>query len=94
MTSESMRKSSYHSKTLFHRNQAQARLWFARLLFKNKRNNKHFNTVIIFLNEHLLEAVNQKCSATNLFSKFHKIYSKNLYWKKDSVTGVWILWNF
>ena len=30
-------KVSYHSKTLLHRNQAQARLWFARQLFKNAR---------------------------------------------------------
>ena len=33
-------------------------------------------TVIIFLNEHLLEAVNQRCSAKKLFLKFYKIYSK------------------
>ena len=30
-------KVSYHSKTLLHRNQAQERLWFARLLFKNDK---------------------------------------------------------
>ena len=41
---QSMRKVSYHSKTLLHRNQAQERLWFARLLFKNnKRNDNRFN---------------------------------------------------
>ena len=33
---------SYHSKTSLHRNQDQARLRFAKLLF-NKRNNKRFN---------------------------------------------------
>ena len=37
-------KNSYYSKTFLHRNQAQARLWFVRLLFKNnKRNDKCFN---------------------------------------------------
>ena len=33
---------SYHSKTSLHRDQDQARLRFAKLLF-NKRNNKRFN---------------------------------------------------
>ena len=37
-------KNSYYSKTFLHRNQAQPRLWFVRLLFKNnKRNDKCFN---------------------------------------------------
>ena len=31
---------------------------------------------IIFLNEHLLEAVIRRCSAKKVFLKFHKIYSK------------------
>ena len=39
----SLRKVSYHSKTLLHRNQAQARLWFA--IKNNKRNNKPFNNL-------------------------------------------------
>ena len=55
----------------------------------------------IFLNEHLLEAVVRRCSAKKVFLKFHKIYSKKtcacgleLHLKRDSVTGVWISWNF
>ena len=37
-------RNNYHSKTFLYRNQAQARLWFTRLLFKNnKRNDKRFN---------------------------------------------------
>ena len=75
-----MRKSSHHSKTLLHRNQAQARLWFARLLFKNnKRNNKHFNNhsyslsflMNIFYKQWIRGVLQKK-----LFLKFHKIYSK------------------
>ena len=31
---------------------------------------------IIFLNEHLLEAADRRCSAKKVFLKFHKIYSK------------------
>ena len=64
-----MRKSSWHSKTLLHRNQAQARQWFARLLFKNnKKNNKHFNNQPSFRSRGVLQK--------QLFLKFHKIYSK------------------
>ena len=40
---QSMRQVSYHSKTLLHRHEAQARLWFVRLLMKNNKRNKHFN---------------------------------------------------
>ena len=32
--------------------------------------------VIIFLNEHLSEAVNRRCSAKKVFLKFHKIHRK------------------
>ena len=71
LTSYSMRKSSYHSKTLFHRNQAQASLWFARPLFKNnKRNIKHFKNLSyslfflmnIFYNESIRGVFQESCS--------------------------------
>ena len=39
-------------------------------------------TVIVFLNEHLLEAVNQRCSATKLFLKFRKFTAKNFIEKE------------
>ena len=93
-------------ETLLHRNNTQARLWFARLLFtNNKKIDKHFNNrvyvFIIFLNEHPLEAVGLRCSAKNVFLKFQKIYSEkslpvacNFILKTIFVTGVWILWNF
>ena len=66
-------------ETLLHRNNTQARLWFARLLFKNsKKIDKRFNdrvyVFIIFLNEHPLEAVVLRCSGVLKISK-------NLQWK-------------
>ena len=47
-------------------------------LKKNKRNNKLFKwqLFIIFLNEHLLEAVVGRWSAKKMFLQFHKIYNK------------------
>ena len=97
---QSMRNVSYHSKTLLHRNQAQARLCFVRLLCKNnKRNNKGFNicgyVCIILLNEHLLEAVVQRCSAKKVFLKISQnlqqkpcAFDLQVYSKRDSVIGV------
>ena len=71
-----MRKSSYHNKTLLHRNQAESRLWFARLICKNKGSNKYFNNHRYSLFFLMNIFVNQRCSAKKLFLKFYKIYSK------------------
>ena len=75
-----MRIVSNHGKTLIQRNQAQERLWFAQGYFlkitRETINVLQWGLFIIFLNEHLLEAVVRRCSVEKVILKFHKIYSK------------------
>ena len=67
-------KNSYNIKSLVLRNQAQVRVWFAKLLFKNnKRNNKCLHIMVI---HYFPYWTSFRSSCLEVFSKFHKIYSK------------------
>ena len=46
---------------------------------------------IIFLNEHVLEVVVRRSSAKKVFLYFTKFTAQR---KRDSVTVIWMLWNF
>ena len=69
-----MRKVSYYSKLCFIETKLKQSYDLQGYFLKIKETiNALTNTVIIFLNEHFLEAVVRKCPA-KIFLKFHKIY--------------------
>ena len=94
-----MRRVGYHSKTWLHRNKAQARLWLARLDFKNnKRDNKDLNnrgnSLFFLINIFYTQSSEVFCQKGVL--KISQNLQQNtracgvqLYWKWDSFTGVW-----
>ena len=50
-----MTKVGYHGKTLLHRNQAQERLGFMRLLFKNDKRNDILTIAVVHYHTSVLE---------------------------------------
>ena len=96
-----MRKVSCHSKTLPHRSQQGYDLWG--YFLRNTRNSKCFNNhyfIHYFSWSSFRSSHSEVLSIKGVLTISQNLQQKNcacglqLYLKKDSVTGVWMLWNF